>query len=334
MAPPPADAPPPAAAPPIQVRLDGWPQPTSEGLRPRRRLLVGFAGEAFPYGRLVITAHPGGGSAWALTTDDDACEEDYRNDPDIVNVTFLDDAGRPSAPPRQLAHASRGPPPQAALPAAAANAEVQTQLLGWGKSPRDRLHQLEASSFQAVAACMLALGASAPLFVEWVASQRVASFRDEEIYLCASEVSDCRAMKPRFERGVRNRGFNDGVVQMFEEPGLDGSPKGPRVALGTATALRSQGRSAHECKLICEVLHALQRIDQCNPPSLAGAELLVRMGWAGTRGAGSTPDALMSYATNRLKDKAAIMKEKRKAIDESRHGGKGKPDKGRDVGGK
>ena len=99
-------------------------------------------------------------------------------------------------------------------------------------------------------------------------------------------------------------------------------------------------------------------IDQCNLPNLVGAELLVRrksvleeahasspsnpgysaadimMGWAETRGTGSTPDALMSYTANRLKDKAAILKEKRKAVDESRLGGKGQPSKDKDKGGK
>ncbi|CAK0792708.1 unnamed protein product, partial [Prorocentrum cordatum] len=149
-------------------------------------------------------------------------------------------------------------------------------------------------------------------------------------------VSDCRILKPRFEHGVRNRSINDGALEMFEEPGLDGFPKGPRVTLGTAATLRSQG---------------LAWQTQCNLPNLVGAELLVRrksvleearssspsdpdysaldimMGWAETQGMGSMPDALMSCTANRLKDKAAISKEKRKAIYELRLGGKYGPGK-------
>ena len=43
------------------------------------------------------------------------------------------------------------------------------------------------------------------------------------------------------------------------------------------------------------------------------------------------PDALMSCTA---KDKAAILKEKRKAVDESRLGGTGQPLKDKDKGGK
>ncbi|CAK0810777.1 unnamed protein product, partial [Prorocentrum cordatum] len=406
--PPPGPGPAPPAAPPLQMRLDGWPQPTSAGLCSWRRLLVEFVGEAFLHERLVIKAHPNGGSAWIATPDQDEYEEDYRNDPDIVGVTFLDDAGRPPAPPHLPVYAFRAAPTQAVLQAALGNAEVQTQLLGWGQPVAAPQVQAGAigvpgagkwllaepygnmkigdeapiaptgplTSVKAVSACTLPSGNTAAVFVEWVPTQKVGSFRDDKIDLYAPEVSDCRIMKPRFEHGVRSRTFNDGVLELFEEPDLDGFPKGPRITLGTAQALRSQGltwqtqarewpvaarippggRSVHEYKLICEVLNALQCIDQCNLPNLVGAELLVRrksvleeahasspsnpdygaadimMGWAETRGTGSTPESLMSYTANRLKDKAAILKEKRKAVDESRLGGKGQPSKDKDKG--
>ncbi|CAK0840916.1 unnamed protein product [Prorocentrum cordatum] len=316
----------------------------------------------------------------------------------MVNVTFLDDAGRLPAPLRQPEYAFGEPLPQAALQAAVANADVQTQLLGWGQvaqgppppaggigipgagkcllaepcgswgigdeAPVAPVGPLQST--KAVTACMLGSGTSEPEFVEWVASQRVARFRDEKIDLCASEVGDCRIMKPRFELGVRNRGFSNEVLEMFEEFEFDGFPKGPWITLGTTTAPRSQGlawqmqarewpwpvaarvppgdRSVRECQLICVVFHAVQWVDQCDPSNLVGAELLVSnpdfnaadiiVGWAETRGAGNAPDALMSYAANRLKDKAAIMREKRNAIDESRLGGKGNPEKGKGKGGK
>ncbi|CAK0827108.1 unnamed protein product [Prorocentrum cordatum] len=375
------------------MRLDGWPQPTSAGLCSWRCLLVEFEGEAFLHERLVIKAHPNGGSAWIATPDQDEYEEDYRNDPDIVGVTFLDDAGRPPAPPHLPVYAFRAAPTQAVLQAALGNAEVQTQLLGWGQAVAAPQVQAGAigvpgagkwllaepcgnmkigdeapvaptgpfASVKAVSTCTLPSGNTVAVFVEWVPTHKV---------------SDCRIMKPRFEHGVRSRTFNDRVLELFEEPDLDGFPKGPRITLGTAQTLRSQGltwqtqarewpvaarippgdRSVHEYKLICEVLNALQCIDQCNLPNLVGAELLVRrksvleeahasspsnpdysaadimMGWAETRGTGSTPESLMSYTANRLKDKAAILKEKRKAVDESRLGGKGQPSKDKDKG--
>ncbi|CAK0905525.1 unnamed protein product, partial [Prorocentrum cordatum] len=390
------------------MRLDGWPQPTSAGLCSWRRLLVEFVGEAFLHERLVIKAHPNGGSAWIATPDQDEYEEDYRNDPDIVGVTFLDDAGRPPAPPHLPVYAFRAAPTQAVLQAALGNAEVQTQLLGWGQPVAAPQVQAGAigvpgagkwllaepcgnmkigdeapvaptgpfASVKAVSTCTLPSGNTVAVFVEWVPTQKVGSCRDDKIDLYASEVSDCRIMKPRFEHGVRSRTFNDGVLELFEEPDLDGFPKGPRITLGTAQSLRSQGltwqtqarewpvaarippgdRSVHEYKLICEVLNALQCIDQCNLPNLVGAELLVRrksvleeahasspsnpdysaadimMSWAETRGTGSTPESLMSYTANRLKDKGAILKEKRKAVDESRLGGKGQPSKDKDKG--
>ncbi|CAK0873426.1 unnamed protein product [Prorocentrum cordatum] len=394
-APPPGQGPAPPAVPQLQMRLDGWPQPTSAGLCSWRRLLVEFEGEAFLHERLVIKAYPNGGSAWIATPDQDEYEEDYRNDPDIVGVTFLDDAGRPPAPPHLPVYAFRAAPTQAVLQAALGNAEVQTQLLGWGQAVAAPQVQAGAigvpgagkwllaepcgnmkigdeapvaptgpfASVKAVSTCTLPSGNTVAVFVEWVPTQKV---------------SDCRIMKPRFEHGVRSRTFNDGVLELFEEPDLDGFPKGPRITLGTAQTLRSQGltwqtqarewpvaarippgdRSVHEYKLICEVLNALQCVDQCNLPNLVGAELLVRrksvleearasspsnpdysaadimMGWAETRGTGSTPESLMSYTADRLKDKAAILKEKRKAVDESRLGGKGQPSKDKDKGAK
>ena len=61
-------------------------------------------------------------------------------------------------------------------------------------------------------------------------------------------------------------------------------------------------------------------------PDYSAADIM--MGWAETKGTGSRPEALMSYTANRLKDKVAISKEKRKALDEPRLGGKGKPGNG------
>eukprot|EP00959_Pyramimonas_sp_CCMP1952_P244627 5113650-Pyramimonas_sp.AAC.1 len=67
------------------MRLDGWPQPTGRGA----------VQLAAPAGRVRGGGvHPNGGSAWITTPDHDEYEEDYRNDLDIVGVTFLDDAGR------------------------------------------------------------------------------------------------------------------------------------------------------------------------------------------------------------------------------------------------
>eukprot|EP00959_Pyramimonas_sp_CCMP1952_P179905 3762119-Pyramimonas_sp.AAC.1 len=96
-------------------------------------------------------------------------------------------------------------------------------------------------SVKAVSACTLPSGSTVAVFWEGVPTQKVASFRDDRIDIYASEMSDCRIMKPRFEHGVRCRTFNDGVLELFEEPDLDGLPKGPRITHGSAQTPRSQG---------------------------------------------------------------------------------------------
>ena len=47
-------------------------------------------------------------------------------------MTFLDDGGRLPVPPHLPVYDFRAPLQQADLQVALANAEVQTQLLGWG----------------------------------------------------------------------------------------------------------------------------------------------------------------------------------------------------------
>ena len=183
----------------------------------------------------------------------------------------MGDGGRPPVPPHLPVYVFRAPPQQADLQVALANAEVQTQLLGWGHVGQVQQPQVGAlgvpgagkwllaepcgnlkigdeapvaptgpfTSAKSVTTCTLPSGATVPVFVEWVSTQKISGFRDEKIDVYASEVSDCRILKPRFEHGVRHRGFSDGVLEMFEEPGLDGFPKGPRITMGAASTRRS-----------------------------------------------------------------------------------------------
>ncbi|CAK0818882.1 unnamed protein product, partial [Prorocentrum cordatum] len=160
------------------------------------------------------------------------------------------------------------------------------------------------ASVKAVSARTLPSGITVAVFLEWVPMQKSASFRDDKIDLYASEVSERRIMKPCFE-------------------------------------------SVDECKLVCEVLKVLQRIDRCNLPNTVGVELLVRRKSVLEEAHASSPsnpdysaanimmdwaETLMSYTANRLKDKAAILKEERKAVDESMLGGKSQPPKDKDKG--
>lgn len=98
----------------------------------------------------------------------------------------------------------------------------------------------------------------------------------------------------------------------------------------------------YEYEMLGEILYSLLCVDQLNVANLVGAEIACRMrsviveahalspsnpdysaseeimGLGGRRGAASILPTLANYTARRLRDKAAIQKEKRKATEELR----------------
>ena len=94
--------------------------------------------------------------------------------------------------------------------------------------------------------------------------------------------------------------------------------------------------------MLGEVIHALSCVDQLNGTNLVGLAIAMRrravitdahrmshsnpdysaseimMGLGGRRGGAAVASALQTFTANKLRDNAAIMKEKRKATDEAR----------------
>ena len=101
-------------------------------------------------------------------------------------------------------------------------------------------------------------------------------------------------------------------------------------------------RSVYEMEVLGEVIHALLCVDQLNGTNLVGVAIAMRrraviidahrispsnpdysaseimMGLGGRRGGAAVASALQTFTANKLRDNAAIMKEKRKATDEAR----------------
>ena len=123
--------------------------------------------------------------------------------------------------------------------------------------------------------------------------------------------------------------------------------KGLTTQTSTSSWTESAGiprgdRSIHEYDILGEILFALLCIDQCNISNLVGAEIACRrrsviveahaispanpdysaademMGLGGRRGSVGVSPALQTYTAGRLRDQAAILKEKRKSAEETR----------------